>query len=238
MRPNVTQQNPWAQVGIVACALLLPPLALGAALYSMLAAPDEGATHPAGAPVNAQAALPDTPRPAVLNPEQAKAEPGVVEPAVGQSAEEVARKWNQILVQGSPGQAGSGQVTSGQVTSGQVTSGQVTSGQVTSGQVTSDKVTSDKVTSDKVTSDKVTSDKVTSDKVTSDQVNPVQDTSAQAPAGNPRTAGGAPAAADGPLAPSAPKRANHRHSRQHQEEYPLQNWLQRMGILPRSSGGG
>jgi hypothetical protein len=188
MRPNVRQQNPWAQAGIAACALLLPPLALGAALYSMLAAPDQGATHPTGASVNTQAPLPETPRPAAPNTGQAKAEPADVEPA-----EEVARKWNQILTQGSPGQAGSGQVTSDQLNSGQVNPV---------------------------------------------QANPVQVTSAQAAAGNPRTAGGAPAAADGQPAPSAPKRANRRHARQQQEEFPLQNWLQQMGILPRSGSGG
>jgi hypothetical protein len=207
MRPNVTQQNPWAQFGIAACALVLPPLALGAALYSMLAAPEDGGTRPAGAPVTTQPALPDTPGPAALNTEPPKVG-AVVEPVVGQSAEEVARKWNQILVQGTPGQVGPGQVTSGQVTSGQANSGQITPGQVNL------------------------------DQLNSGQVNPVQVTSAQAAAGNPRTAAGTPAPAEGPLASPAPKRANRRHSRQQQEEYPLQNWLQQMGILPRNSSGG
>ena len=40
MRPNATRRDHWAQLGIGAVALLLPPLALGAALYSMLAPPD------------------------------------------------------------------------------------------------------------------------------------------------------------------------------------------------------
>ena len=47
MRPRAPRQTDWAQLGIGACALLLPPLALGAALYSMLA-PDDGTTRPAG----------------------------------------------------------------------------------------------------------------------------------------------------------------------------------------------
>jgi hypothetical protein len=46
MRPHATRRTDWAQLGIGACALLLPPLALGAALYSMLA-PDDGTTRPA-----------------------------------------------------------------------------------------------------------------------------------------------------------------------------------------------
>jgi hypothetical protein len=47
MRPHAPRQTDWAQLGIGACALLLPPLALGAALYSMLA-PDDGTTPSAG----------------------------------------------------------------------------------------------------------------------------------------------------------------------------------------------
>jgi len=52
MRSNTTQRNHWTQIGIGACALLLPPLTLGAAFYSMLAAPEEGTAHPAGARVS------------------------------------------------------------------------------------------------------------------------------------------------------------------------------------------
>jgi hypothetical protein len=47
MRSNTTQQNIWAQLGASACALLLPPVALGAAVFSMLPARDEGAGRPA-----------------------------------------------------------------------------------------------------------------------------------------------------------------------------------------------
>jgi hypothetical protein len=47
MRPKATRQDNWAQLGIGAAALLLPPLALGAAFYSMLAEPDEVVTRPA-----------------------------------------------------------------------------------------------------------------------------------------------------------------------------------------------
>jgi hypothetical protein len=46
MRSNATQRNHWAQIRICACALLLPPLTLGAAFYSMLGAPDDGTAHP------------------------------------------------------------------------------------------------------------------------------------------------------------------------------------------------
>jgi len=50
MRSKATPRNHWAQISIGACALLLPPLTLGAAFYSMLATPDEGTAHPAAAP--------------------------------------------------------------------------------------------------------------------------------------------------------------------------------------------
>src|SRR5712671_4538327 len=45
MRANIAQRDNWAQIRIGACALLLPPLTLGAAFYSMLATPDEGAAR-------------------------------------------------------------------------------------------------------------------------------------------------------------------------------------------------
>jgi hypothetical protein len=46
MRSNTTQRSYWAQFSVGACALVLPPLTLGAAFYSMLASPDEGAARP------------------------------------------------------------------------------------------------------------------------------------------------------------------------------------------------
>jgi len=46
MRSNTTERNIWAQLGLSACAVVLPPLALGAALYSMLSVRDEGAERP------------------------------------------------------------------------------------------------------------------------------------------------------------------------------------------------
>jgi hypothetical protein len=49
MRPHASQRNHWAQLGIYACALLLPPLALGAALYSMLPPPEDEPSPPAAA---------------------------------------------------------------------------------------------------------------------------------------------------------------------------------------------
>lgn len=163
MRPNVTRRNNWAHLGIGACALVLPPLALGAAFYSMLAAPDERAARPAGAQADIQATGP------ALIARPAKAEPELGEPPVGKSTEEVARKWDPVSAQGGP----------------------------------------------------------------------VQVAVPPAAVVNPRTAGGAPPAVDGPPAPAAPKRANRRHvQRQQQGEFALQNWLQQIGILPRSSAGG
>jgi hypothetical protein len=65
MRPHTPQRNHWAQLGIGACALLVPPLTLGAALYSMLASPDEGTARPAVAAAEAQAAEPEPLRGAI-----------------------------------------------------------------------------------------------------------------------------------------------------------------------------
>ncbi len=59
MRANIAQRDNWAQIRIGACALLLPPLTLGAAFYSMLATPDEGAARPHGAAAKAQVVRPE-----------------------------------------------------------------------------------------------------------------------------------------------------------------------------------
>ena len=59
MRANIARRDNWAQIRIGACALLLPPLTLGAAFYSMLAAPDEGAARPPGAAPKAQVVRPE-----------------------------------------------------------------------------------------------------------------------------------------------------------------------------------
>jgi hypothetical protein len=59
MRSNTTQQNIWAQLGVSGCALLLPPMALGAAVFSMLPARDEGARRPVpGAAAETHVAMP------------------------------------------------------------------------------------------------------------------------------------------------------------------------------------
>lgn len=62
MRANIARRDNWAQIRIGACALLLPPLTLGAAFYSMLATPDEGAARPPGGAAKAQAVRPESPR--------------------------------------------------------------------------------------------------------------------------------------------------------------------------------
>ncbi|SRR5579871_4934582 len=196
MRPHVTpQQNTWKHLGIGACALLLPPLALGAALYSMLAAPEEGATRPVSAQARTQTALPDTSAPAAPIAQPAAAEPAVSQP-VGKTAADVARVWDQVSVQDGP-------VPSNQIGSVQVPPAQLDLAPVNPAPVTSS-----------------------------------QTAAPSAAAANPRTAGGAPSGVDGPPAPAASKRAGRRHAQRQQEEYPLQNWLQQIGILPRSSGAG
>jgi hypothetical protein len=63
MRPHKPQRSLWVQFGIGAAALLLPPLALGAALYSMLTGPDEDLNRPTQAvqPQPVAAAAPQQP---------------------------------------------------------------------------------------------------------------------------------------------------------------------------------
>jgi hypothetical protein len=195
MRPNVTPQNTWAHLGIGACALLLPPLALGAALYSMLAAPDEGITRPAGAQAGTQAALPG-PSAQVAQPAGAESVAG--QPPVGKTADDVARIWHQVPPQGGSDQAPSNQIGSVPVAPAQINLAPINPSQVTSTQAA---------------------------------VPPA------APV-NQRTAGGAPPAVDNSPAVTAPKRASRRHAQRQQEEYPLQNWLQQIGNLLRSSAGG
>ncbi len=101
MRPKATRQNNWVQLGIGAAALLLPPLALGAALYSMLAEPEEVVTRPAAA---AQAEAPAAALPAMVGAEAAS------RPSAGNLVEGMPQKPEQLPVQGSRGQAASVQI--------------------------------------------------------------------------------------------------------------------------------
>jgi len=57
---STTQRNIWAQLGVSAGVLLLPPMALGAAVYSMLPARDEGGGRPVASAVTG--GQPATPR--------------------------------------------------------------------------------------------------------------------------------------------------------------------------------
>jgi hypothetical protein len=87
MRSNTAQRSNWAQVSIGACALLLPPLTFGAAFYSMLATPDEGAAHPAGAQAVAVAGKPAPPESRTAAPS-----PGVRKELAGRTAADPARE--------------------------------------------------------------------------------------------------------------------------------------------------
>ena len=94
MRANVARRDNWAQIRIGACALLLPPLTLGAAFYSMLAAPDGGAARPSGTAAKTQLVRPEllrdgTPARAV-GPAQTTAPDARQQPSSA-SAEDVAR---------------------------------------------------------------------------------------------------------------------------------------------------
>ena len=74
MRANIVQRDKWTQIRIGACALLLPPLTLGAAFYSMLSTPEEGAARPPGTGAKAQVVraelLRDTPQARAVDPDQ------------------------------------------------------------------------------------------------------------------------------------------------------------------------
>jgi hypothetical protein len=69
MRAYIIQRDKWTQIRIGACALLFPPLTLGAAFYSMLAITDDSASRPPSAAAGAQVTRPeflrDTQAPAV-----------------------------------------------------------------------------------------------------------------------------------------------------------------------------
>jgi hypothetical protein len=159
-RRNATWRNTWAQFGIGAGALLLPPLVLGAAFYSMLAAPEEEATRP-----HAVRAAPTAPP---IAPPAAAAPAATVPRPARNSTEEVAQTTEQVPVQVSPVQ--------------------------------------------------------------------VAATPAAAAVNLPAYAeGGATSpAAESPPAPTAAKRVVHRHRQPQQEPFPLKNWLQQIGILPRN----
>jgi hypothetical protein len=87
MWSHTTQRRHWAHIRIGACALLLPPLTLGAALYSMLTAPDEGTARAPVAAAGAQAVRPEllrgTIQPSNTNPQPVArvAQPVADEPA-------------------------------------------------------------------------------------------------------------------------------------------------------------
>jgi hypothetical protein len=96
MRSSTTERNHWAELSIGACALLLPPLALGAALYSMLASPDEDAARPTAAVAGAQAVrselLPET------VPTEGRGSVSVIaarQESAGKSAEDAARRASE-----------------------------------------------------------------------------------------------------------------------------------------------
>src|SRR5260370_19335952 len=117
MWSNTTQRRHWAHVRIGACALLLPPLTLGAALYSMLPPPDEGTAGPPVAAAGAQVVRPELlrgtiqpsntdPQPAARATQPVADEPAPRMPAtgarravVGGSVEDAARVSDPVPAQ-------------------------------------------------------------------------------------------------------------------------------------------
>src|SRR5262249_23353004 len=101
MRRNTTQRNKtwrntWAQFGIGAGALLLPPLVLGPAFYSRLVTREEEVTRP-----DAVRAAPEAPL--ISPPATVAAVPAVTAPGLaGKPAEEVAPTPERVSVQVSP----------------------------------------------------------------------------------------------------------------------------------------
>jgi hypothetical protein len=117
MRPKATLRNNWVQLGIGAAALLLPPLALGAAFYSMLAEPDEVVTNPGVARVAAPSPPPPLP---VALPATVGAEPPAFQPPALKRTEGVVRVPESLPGPGGPAQAAPVQVAGTQAaTSGQ-----------------------------------------------------------------------------------------------------------------------
>jgi hypothetical protein len=158
-RRNATWQNILAQFGIGAGALLLPPLVLGAAFYSMLAAPEEEVTRP-----GAVRAAPGAPL--IAPPATVAAAPAATVPRpAGKPADEVTLTSERVPV----------------------------------------------------------------------QVSPVQVAATPAAAVNlpAYVEGSATPPAESP-APATAKRVVHRHARPQQDPFPLKNWLQQIGILPRN----
>jgi hypothetical protein len=105
MRPKATRQGNWVQLWIGAAALLLPPLALGAAFYSMLAEPDEVVTRPAAAQAVAPAAAPPVAPPGMVGADAA------LQPSTGKLTEGAPPKRERLPVQGSRVQAAPIQAT-------------------------------------------------------------------------------------------------------------------------------
>jgi hypothetical protein len=125
MRPNAnrriatrrnTPRSSWIPLSIGAGALLLPPLALGAAFYAMLAPPQVNNTADTAA-VPVQAAAPDPRQQAapVAAPATVAAAPAIAEPLPGSSAadntQEAPARSSAVQFGGTPTAAGGAAVT-------------------------------------------------------------------------------------------------------------------------------
>lgn len=248
MRAYITQRDKWTQIRIGACALLLPPLTLGAAFYSMLATTDDSASRPPSAAVGTQVARPEFLRGTQASAANQRPLPQATEPVASaanpvfadrvsvtgtrqqpRSAEEMARVLDPIPVP----------VTVVRPTGVNAPSLEEIGGAPTGGM---DRAPSGSAPAEMSTA-LLPRALMPPGKVVPQIQQP--QTTAQIPAAQAPSVADPPSAA-GPPAPLATARkhmrgeaiAARRNARsQRQHEFSLKNWLQQLGILQRNTRG-
>jgi hypothetical protein len=258
----MTQRRHWAHIRIGACALLLPPLTLGAALYSMLTAPDEGAARAPVAVAGAQAVQPELLRGAIqpsdTNPQPVArvAQPVADEPAprrpaagarhaaVAGSVEDAARVSDPV-----PAQV----VVPVQVVGPSARANPPPPANMGGTAPTGSPGTEPSQSAPAEVSTALLPRVLYPSSQALPQIVPPRTPTAQMPAAEVPAAqvplAPDPRSADGPPAASRPPRHSNLANRsetgavrrsaqaQRQHEFSLKNWLQQIGILPRSTRG-
>jgi hypothetical protein len=252
MRSNTTQRKHWAQLGIGACALLLPPLTLGAAFYSMLPTPDEGTARPAAAAAGAQAVRPELLRGTIQpwavgtdrqpvatqpvagrpeSPEDRSSAPATVarQAVVAGSAENATRVSDPVPVEALPSARANSPLPANM---GGAPTGSLRPSQSAPVEV----------------STALLPRVLSQSPLAPAQVQPPRMTATQMPAAPAPLAADLPSA-EGAPAPAVSKRPSNLATRsetvavrrnaqpQRQHAFSLKNWLQQLGILPRNTRG-